>query len=77
MPTRKLALFALVPAVLAMTACGIERRQDRREDRREDRRDRRDEISQSPDAGATLAPRYALYVGPDGRAVAARLSSMA
>jgi hypothetical protein len=35
MSTRTLALLLLVPTVLALTACGIVRRQDRREDRRD------------------------------------------
>jgi len=39
MSTRTLSLLVLIPTVLALTACGIERRQDRREDRREDRKD--------------------------------------
>ncbi|MFZ2911133.1 MAG: hypothetical protein WA094_14680, partial [Candidatus Desulfobacillus denitrificans] len=39
MNARRMGLLALVPILLATTACGIERRHERREDRREDRRD--------------------------------------
>lgn len=39
MNVRRLGLLALIPTLLATTACGIERRHERREDRREDRHD--------------------------------------
>ncbi|MBP6251878.1 MAG: hypothetical protein KA387_03920 [Rubrivivax sp.] len=39
MNVRRVGLLALIPILLATTACGIERRHDRREDRREDRQD--------------------------------------
>lgn len=77
MPSRKIALAALIPAVLAMTACGIERRHERREDRRDDRRDRREEISQSPGVqdlpgvGQALYWRPASEPAPSSAAVAA------
>lgn len=64
MPSRKIALVALIPAALAMTACGIERRHERREDRRDDRRDRREEISRAPGVQDLPAAGQALYWRP-------------
>lgn len=39
MNTRIITVSLLITSILALSACGIERRHDRREDRREDRKD--------------------------------------
>ena len=50
MTSRRVALLVFIPTVLALTACGIERRHDRREDRRQDRDD---ELSRTIGSGGT------------------------
>jgi len=60
MTSRNVALLVLIPTVLALSACGIERRQDRREDRRQDRDD---EVSQTKAAETVLAANSS--VGPE------------
>lgn len=62
-PNRRLTLIALVPAVLAMTACGIERRHERREDRRDDRQERREQsLAPAPaDPQAAAGPVHAVH----------------
>ncbi len=52
MTSRTIALLALLPTVLALTACGIERRHERREDRREDRQNLVSQITKARHAAA-------------------------
>ena len=48
MTQRALTFLILASTVVALTACGIERRQDRREERREDRKDLVSQPAQVP-----------------------------